>query len=60
MEYAGAQLAAEVLESLPEDLSLEDLEQHIRALQLEIARSDAAEADHTAVAQLASVPDTDV
>ena len=47
MEYAGA-LLAEVLESLPEDLSLEDLEQRIRALQLEIARSDAAETNHTA------------
>ena len=29
-------------ESEPEDLSVEELERHIRALQLEIARSDAA------------------
>lgn len=29
-------------ESVPEDLSVEELERHIRALQLEIARSDAA------------------
>ena len=27
---------------MPEDLSIEELERHIRALQLEIARSDAA------------------
>lgn len=30
------------LEGVPEDLSVEELERHIRALQLEIARSDAA------------------
>ena len=29
-------------EGVPDDLSVEELERHIRALQLEIARSDAA------------------
>lgn len=45
LQSSGDAGAAQSFEGLPEELSLEELEQHIRVLQLEIARSDAAEAE---------------